>query len=139
MEMFERKNVNRGFKKLRVWQDAVMLYVFASKIFTNFPFELKKIASNSIDASHSVSRNIAEGYCRRNLKEYLNFLNYSLGSSGEFHSCYSSCFKANQISKEEYEELDKLHYKVENQLLKLIESLQAKQVSGKWEDNFNSN
>ena len=34
----DRKNINRGFKKLRVWQDAVSLYVLACKIFGNFPF-----------------------------------------------------------------------------------------------------
>jgi len=69
-----RKNVNRGFKSLRVWKDAVSLYILACKILTKFSFELKKVASNSIDASHSISRNIAEGYSRRSLKEYLNFL-----------------------------------------------------------------
>jgi hypothetical protein len=43
----DRKNINRGFKKLRVWQDAVSLYVLACEIFANFPFELKKVAANS--------------------------------------------------------------------------------------------
>jgi len=132
----ERKNVNRGFKKLNVWKDSVLLYILAYKIFGKFPFELKKIAANSIDAAHSISRNIAEGYCRRSLKEYLNHLNIALGSCGEFHSCYESCVQAEQISEEEYEELDKLHYKVENQLLKLIESLQRKQKGGQWADSF---
>jgi hypothetical protein len=61
----DRKNIDRGFKKLGVWQDAIALYVLACKIFVNFPFELKKVASNSIDAAHSISRNISEGYCRR--------------------------------------------------------------------------
>jgi four helix bundle protein len=133
----ERKNVNRGFKRLNVWKDSVLLYILAYKIFVKFPFELKKIAANSIDAAHSISRNISEGYCRRSLKEYLNHLNIALGSCGEFHSCYESCMQADQISKEEYEELDVLHYKVENQLLKLIESLQRKQKGGQWEDTFN--
>jgi four helix bundle protein len=96
-----------------------------------------KISANSIDAAHSISRNISEGYCRRSLKEYLNHLNIALGSCGEFHSCYESCRQADQITKEEYEELDALHFKVENQLLKLIISLQRKQKSGKWEDTFN--
>jgi four helix bundle protein len=132
----ERKNVNRGFKRLNVWKDSVLLYILACKIFAKFPFELKKISANSIDAAHSISRNISEGYCRRSLKEYLNHLNIALGSCGEFHSCYESCIQADQISKEEYEELDELHYKVENQLLKLIESLQRKQKVGKWEDTF---
>ena len=57
----ERKNINRGFKKLRVWQDAVSLHILAYKIFTKFPFEVKKVAANSIDAAHSISRNISEG------------------------------------------------------------------------------
>ena len=121
-----RKNINRGFKSLRVWKDAVSLYILACKILTKFPFELKKVASNSIDAAHSISRNIAEGYCRRSLKEYLNYLNFSLGSCGEFHSCYESFHQAVQISDDEYEELDCLHYKVENELIRLIESLKEK-------------
>ena len=134
----ERKNINRGFEKLRVWQDAIALYVLSCKVFTNFPFELKKVASNSIDAAHSISRNISEGYCRRSLKEYLNFLNIALGSCGEFHSCYISCKQADQITADDYEQLDQLHYKVENTLLKLIESLQNKQSDKQWDDSFHS-
>ena len=110
----------------------------ACKIFANFPFELKKVASNSIDAAHSISRNISEGYCRRSLKEYLNHLNIALGSCGEFHSCYESFKQAHQITDDEYEQLDQLHYKVENALLKLTESLQKKQKNQNWEDNFHT-
>lgn len=134
----DRKDINRGFKKLRVWQDAVDLYILACKLFTNFPFELKKVASNSIDAAHSISRNIAEGYCRRSLKEYLHHLNIALGSCGELHSCYVSSRKAEQISQEDFEEIDQLHYKVENALLKLIESLEKKQIDGQWEHSLQS-
>jgi four helix bundle protein len=134
----DRKNINRGFKRLRVWQDAVSLYILACRILSSFPFELKKVAANTIDAAHSISRNISEGYCRRSLKEYLNHLNIALGSCGEFHSCYESFKQAGQITEEEYERLDQLHYKVENSLLKLIESLQRKQKDKVWEDNLQS-
>ena len=134
--VMERKNINRGFKKLRVWQDAVSLYTLACNILGSFPFELRRTAANSIDAAHSISRNIAEGYCRRSLKEYLNHLNIALGSCGEFHSCYESFKEAGQITESEYEQLDELHYKVENGLIKLIKSLQRKQKHELWEDNF---
>jgi len=110
----------------------------AYKTFAPFPFELKRVAANSIDAAHSISRNISEGYCRRSLKEYLNHLNIALGSCGEFHSCYESFKQGDQITDNEYERLDKLHYKVENGLLRLIESLQRKQQNGVWEDNFHT-
>jgi four helix bundle protein len=119
-----------------VWQDAVSLYILAFEIFSQFPFQLKKVISNVLDAVHSISRNISEGYCRRSLKEYLNHLNIALGSCGEFHSSYETFKQARQITSEEYEKLDQLHYKVENGLIKLIESLQKKQTEGVWEDSF---
>lgn len=134
----ERKNINRGFKQLRVWNDAVELYIISCKLLLKFPYELKKSATNCIDASHSISRNIAEGYSRRSLKEYLNFLNYALGSSGEYHSCIYSFHKAKQITNEEYEQLDKLHYKTENELIQLIKSLQKKIKERNWEVSFNN-
>ena len=121
---------------MRAWKDAIELYCLSYKILSKFPFEMKRITSNAIDASHSISRSIAEGYCRKGIREYLNFLNIAPGSCGEFHSCYSSFLKANQITSEEYEKLDSLHYKVENQLLKLIGSLQKRQKNGKWNNSI---
>lgn len=132
----ERKNINRGFKQLRVWNDAIDLYLLTCSVISAFPFELKKTAANCIDSSHSISRNIAEGYSRRSIKEYLNFLNIALGSSGEYHSCIVSFSKANQISNEDFEKLDELHYKTENELLMLIKSLQKKMKEGDWSDTF---
>lgn len=136
MDAIERKNVNRGYKKLEVWNDSVELYALAVEIFSQLPNNALKVSSNSIDAAHSISRNISEGYCRRSIKEYLNFLNYSLGSCGEFHSCYVACYRAKQISDKSFELLDVQHYKVENKLLKLIESIQRKKRLNEWDDEF---
>ena len=132
----ERRNINRGFKQLRVWNHAVELYVLTCKLFRNAPFELKKTFANCIDSSHSISRNIAEGYSRKSIKEYLYFLNVALGSSAEYHSCIVSFMKANQISEEEFEQSDKLHYQTENELIQLVRSLQNKLKNGNWEDTF---
>src|SRR3989304_4330094 len=98
----ERKNINRGFKQLRVWNDAIDLYILTCKILSDFPFELKKTLSNCIDSCHSINRNIAEGYCRRSITEYLRFLDIALGSSGEYYACIYSFLKANQLSKEDF-------------------------------------
>ena len=103
----ERRNINRGYKKLEVWNDAIELYVMAVKYFTKLPYIHQKSAANAIDAANSVSRNIAEGYCRKGLKEYLNFLNYALGSCGEFHSACFSFQQAAIINSEIFEEIDK--------------------------------
>jgi four helix bundle protein len=134
--MKERRNINRGFKKLRVWQDAVTLYVEASAIFLKFPFMLSRVASNTIDAAHNINRNIAEGYCRRSLREYLNYLNIALGSGGEFHSSCVSFNQAGHLTDEQYSRLDEIHYEVENKLINLIKSLQQKARQGKWDEKF---
>lgn len=134
--MSQRKNINRGFKQLRVWQDAVDLYILTCRELLNFPWELKKTASNCIDSAHSISRNIAEGYCRKSIKEYLHFCNIALASSGEFHSCITSFLKARQISEGSFEEMDELHYKMENELIQLIKSLQVKLKEGTWDDQL---
>ncbi len=134
--MSERRNINRGYKKLEVWNDAIELYVLVCKCFSKSSFVHQKSASNAIDAAQSISRNIAEGYCRRSLKDYLNFLNYALGSCGELHSVCIAAQKAQVISDAIFEEIDLLHYKTENKLIKLIESLQKKLKDGGWDDSF---
>jgi four helix bundle protein len=132
----ERKNINRGFRQLGVWNNAIDLYVLTCKILSGSLYELKKTISNCIDAAHSISRNIAEGYSRRSIKEYLNYLNIALGSSGEYYSSIFSFYKADQITEEDFEKLDKLHYKTENVLIQLTKSLQQKLKENEWDENF---
>lgn len=119
-----RKNKNRGDQKLRVWNDALEYYVETCRIFRKFPFELKRLAGQALASSDSVHRNIAEGYCRRSINEYLNFLNIALGSLGESVSGLHACSKAGQLTTEEFERLDSIAFKLENELLKLVESLE---------------
>jgi len=132
----KRKNVNRGFTKLRVWEDSISLFRLVRNTTKDFPYELSKSRNNILDAAHSVSRNVAEGYCRKNLKEYLNFLNFALGSCGELFSGLISFKEIGLIDEDNFEVLDALHYKVENELIGLIKSLQKKQKEGGWENQF---
>jgi len=134
--MIQRKNINRGYQKLIVWQDATELYVLTCKIFRKFQFELRRVASNQIASVDSVHRNIAEGYCRRSINEYLQSLNIALGSLGESVSGTHVYRRAEQISEEEFESWDALAFKLENGIKKLIESLQYKREQHDWEDSF---
>jgi len=131
-----RKNRNRGYQKLAVWKDAIKYYTLTCDVFRSFPFELKRVSSQQIASADSVHRNIAEGYCRRSIKEYLNFLNISLGSLGESVSGLFGYRKAKQISEVQFEKLDALSYKLENGLLKLVESLERKRDRGDWIDSL---
>jgi four helix bundle protein len=78
-----RKNKNRGYQKLRVWNDAIEYYAKTCQCFRKFSYDLRRVAGQAIASADSVHRNIAEGYCRRSINEYLNFLNIALGSLGE--------------------------------------------------------
>jgi four helix bundle protein len=130
------RNKNRGYQQLRVWQDAIDLYVLSWRVFKKFPFELKRVASQAISSADSIHRNIAEGYCRRSLREYLQFLNFSLGSLGESVSGFMAYRRAEQITEEEYNVMNDLSFKLENGLLKLVESLEHKQETGDWIDSL---
>jgi four helix bundle protein len=131
-----RKNKNRGYQQLRVWQDAVSYYVQTCEVFRKFPYELKRVATQAIASSDSVHRNIAEGYCRRSIREYLNFLNIALGSLGESVSGLHACWKSKQLMETEFQHLDSLAYKLENGLLKLVQSLEQKRETGDWIDHL---
>ena len=130
------KNKNRGYQQLRVWQDAVEFYKLSCPVYRRFPYELKRVASQAIASSDSVHRNIAEGYCRRSIREYLNFLNIALGSLGENVSGLEAYRRAGQIPEDDFEILNKLAYKLENGLLKLVESLERKEITGDWIDRL---
>ncbi len=133
--MSERKNLNRGYMKLIVWQDARELYKITWDIFKEFPFELKRVASNQIASVDSVHRNIAEGYCRKSITEYLNFLNIAKSSLGESVSGSNIYNYSNHISNRDYENWDSVAYKIENGLKRLIEKLELKRYDGTWNDS----
>ena len=135
MEMTYR-NKNRGYQQLRVWQNTIEYYVVNCRVFKAFQFELRHVGSQAIASADSVHRNIAEGYCRRSLREYLQFLNYGLGSLGESVSGLHAYHKAQQMSEADFKGLNELAFKLENGLLKLVESLERKQETGDWIDSL---
>ena len=65
--------------------------------FSEAEFELRRVASQQIASGDSVHRNIAEGYCRRSIHEYLKFLYIALGSLGESVSGLYACREAGQV------------------------------------------
>ncbi len=131
-----RKNINRGYMKLTDWQDAVKYYSDTCSVFRPWAYEMKRVTSQQIARVDSVHRNIAEGYSRRSLKEYLQFLNIALSSMGESVSGIHSYHQARQLTDEQFELLDAQAYKLENGLKKLIESLQKKQENKDWQQQF---
>ena len=134
--MMERKNRNRGYQQLRVWQDAVTLYLETCRLFKPPAFEMKRVAGQAIASADSIHRNIAEGYCRDRIREYIQHLYIAVSSLGESVSGYHAYLKADQLSEENFEMLDRQAFKVENDLLRLIESLERKRDSYAWAETL---
>lgn len=95
-----------------------------------------KLKSQFRDAAQSVSANISEGYGRRSLPEYLQFLYTAKGSLAETLTRAIGLQNVKLISNDDFEDLDKLHYEVENKLLRLIESLENKRRKNEWQDTL---
>lgn len=136
MAYTERKNINRGYMKLEVWNDAVELLGKVEKTLSEIQGLDFKLRSQILDSAQSISSNITEGYCRRSLKEYLHFLNIALGSSGELLTRLIGLKRIQKLTDEQFEQLDKFHYQVENKLLALIKALQAKAKEGTWDQTL---
>jgi four helix bundle protein len=128
----ELRNKNRGYMNLIVWQKAMELFELGWKVgYVEAKIDFK-LRSQFVDAVQSISSNIAEGYGRRSLNEYIQYLYISLGSLGETLTRALGLNRIEQITGARIREFDLLHYEVENRLLRLIEKLEQKRDDGDW-------
>lgn len=118
----KNKNINRGFGKLVVWQEAIDLFSFVKKKLKMMDAVSFKVKAQIEDSALSASSNIAEGYCRRHLKENIQFNTIALASLGENYSQIFALFNSEIISEDWFNEYDSIHYSVENKLIKLNKS-----------------
>ena len=126
------RNKNRGYMQLIVWGRAMDLFHRTWQItHTDVPIDFK-LRSQLVDAAQSISANIAEGYGRRDINEYLQFLYVGLGSLGGTLTRAMGLNRTAQITDEALKNFDELHYEVENRLLRLIEKLEHKRDDGDW-------
>ena len=134
MEYTKRRNLNRGYMKLDAWQRGLDLFTQAFQMSDRLSdFKLK---SQFRDAAQSVSANIAEGYGRRSLPEYIQYLYITKGSLAETLTRAIGLQAVKIISAADFESFDQLHYEVENKLVRLIESLENKRQTNDWRDTL---
>lgn len=132
VEYTRLRNKNRSYMTLRVWHRAIDLY----KLIHKMVYEKNKIdfklRAQIDDAAQSVPANIAEGYSRRSINEYMQHVYIALGSLSELLSRAIALQVTGQIPDEQFQQIDTLHYEVENNLWHLLESLEQKKDDGTW-------
>lgn len=132
MEFTKRRNVNRGLMKLEAWQRAQAFVKLAKEIVDRNSTIGFRLQDQILDATHSLPSNIAKGYCRRSINEYIQFCYVSLGSAGEVMSRMISLNAGKQVSEPDFESFAVLHWEVENRLIVLVRSLEQKRDEGTW-------
>jgi len=131
------KNINRGYRKLEVWNEAVELYAFVKKKITELKDLSYKTKAQIEDSALSISSNIAEGYCRRYLKENIQFNTIALASLGENYSQIFSLFNAEEIEEDWFKDYDMIHYSLENKLIKLNKtSIENLKTNYDWKNDY---
>ncbi|MBI2041404.1 MAG: four helix bundle protein [Candidatus Nealsonbacteria bacterium] len=77
----------KSYKDLTVWQKSIGLVKKVYELTSGFPKDETYGLSNQMRrAAVSIPSNIAEGYLRKNRKEFLQFLRISYGSSAELET-----------------------------------------------------
>ena len=77
----------KSYKELIVWQKSIELVKEIYKLTNEFlRSEIYGLSSQMQRAVISIPSNIAEGYSRKNLKEYIQFLHIAYGSSAELET-----------------------------------------------------
>jgi len=137
-QLVERnKNINRGYRKLEVWQEAIDFYVFVKKKIRNLSEVPFKVRSQIEDSAFSCPSNIAEGYGRRGLKESIQFNNVALASLAENYTQIFALLEGNDIDRDWFDKYDPIHYKLENKLINYNKS-QIKQLKENvdWKNDY---
>lgn len=131
------KNINRGYRKLEVWKEAIELFAFVKERLNNLKTVSFKVKAQVEDSMFSVHSNIAEGYSRRYLKETIQFNSIALASLAENYSQSFALLESEDIDRVWFDEYDSKHYSLENKLINYNKSqiIQLKEKSD-WRNDY---
>ncbi|MDD4179226.1 MAG: four helix bundle protein [Candidatus Margulisbacteria bacterium] len=117
----------RTFKDLKVWQKAYSLVIDVYTHTKSFPAEERYgITSQLRRAALSIPSNISEGYGRKSMKQYIQFLRIAYGSGTELETQLMLSKDLNYLNEEIFNNIISKYYEVERMLMALIKALDHK-------------
>jgi four helix bundle protein len=122
----------RGYQQLRAWQSSHELALAAFRLSQSLRAGHRWLADQLVRSAVSVPANIAEGYNRGSLRQFLHFLTIARGSLAEVEYYVLFVGDAKLSAPEKLEELGVLVNDTGSLLLGLIRSLQVKEGSGRF-------
>ena len=124
--MMEKRKKIESFEDLLVWQKGMeivkQVYLISREGELCKDFALRDQLRR---AAISIPTNIAEGFERASRKEYVNFLNYAKGSTGEVRSLLNLAYELGYLETSKHEELRKAVMELSRYLFNQIKSLRS--------------
>lgn len=116
-----------SYQKLTVFQKAKQLVLFIYKVTKKYPREEQfSLVPQMRRAAISILANIVEGYSRDSTKEYIRFINISIGSATELKVFLEISFELNYLDPKTYLEIENLLTEVMKLLYSYKKSLKTK-------------
>jgi four helix bundle protein len=124
--MTEKRKKIESFEDLMVWQKGMeivkQVYLISREGELCRDFALRDQLRR---AAISIPTNIAEGFERSSRKEYVNFLNYAKGSTGELRSLLNVAFDLGYLEPSQYEVLRQAVLELSRYLFNQIKPLRS--------------
>lgn len=91
----------RNFRDLEIWKDSIGLVKIVYKLVENLPESEKFGLKNQISRCVvSIPANIAEGCAKDSQKDFVRYLQISLGSAFELETHYVICVELKYLEKD---------------------------------------
>ena len=122
----------RNFRNYKIWTESISFTTQIYKIVSDFPsFERYGLSDQLRRASVSIPSNIAEGAARDSEREFIHFLNISLGSAFEVETQLQIAYNLEYISHETFDMLLSQLHLIEKQINELICVIKRQQPKAK--------
>jgi len=125
-----------GLRSLRAYQLAKQLAHRVYDITSDLPRSEYRLVGQMRGATISVFGNIAEGYGRNALGDYIRFCEIARGSLSEVGSYLEFCKERKLLKPADEVPLLELYNHTWNTLGALIRSLKEKQLDGSWDRTY---
>lgn len=116
-----------GYHKLIVYQKAKKMAIFVYQVTKTYPsHEQHGLISQMRRSAVSIPANIVEGYTKSSTKDYVRFLDISLGSLAELEFYFELSIELNYIKPEIYSQFQIMALEINKLLRSFQKSLRVK-------------
>ena len=125
-----------GLRDLRAYQRAKKLAHLVYDVTVSFPKSEYRLIGQMRGSAASVFGNIAEGYGRNALGDYIRFCEIARGSLSELGSYIEFCQECKLLEPTDEARLSEIYNHTWNTLGALLRSLKDKQLKGTWDRTY---